>query len=103
MNEETPVPQKFDSLVELLKELNRAGHPDDRIWFYGNNRGDPVAFQAVDSRLIAERREDGSWWTVEGYRNANDPRMPEPENAMNVRQARGQLELFFDDTIKPNE
>lgn len=60
MDEETPVPQKFDSLNDLLKELNRAGHPDDQIWFYGNNLGIPVAFQAADSRLIAERHADGS-------------------------------------------
>lgn len=97
------MPQQFDSLVDLLRELNRAGHPDGRIWFYGDNHGDPVAFQAADSRLIAERHEEGSWWTVEGYRDSNDPRMPEPEDALNVDEARGQLEMWFDNGIRENE
>lgn len=98
MDEEKPVAQKFDSLNDLLKELNRAGHPDDQIWFYGANGdySEPVAFQAVDSRLIAERRDDGSWWTVDGYRDANNPRMPEPEDAWNVESNRGQLDLWFE-------
>lgn len=62
MDEVEPVPQKFDSLNDPLNELNRAGHPNDQIWFYGANGdySEPVAFQAVDSRLIAERRDDGS-------------------------------------------
>lgn len=97
MNEGTPVPQKIGSLVALLKELNRAGHTDDQMWFYGNNgdESDPVAFQAADSKLIAERHDDGSWWIVEGYLDANDPRMPEPEGAFNVDENRCYLELWF--------
>ena len=95
MDEETPVPQKFGSLDALLMELNRAGHPDDQIWFYCNDLGIPEALQAADSRLIAERHANGSWWTVEGYHEANDPRMSEPEDALNVDEARGQLEIFF--------
>ena len=97
MDEEMSVPQKFDRLDDLLKELNRAGHPDVKIWFYGVNGdyGEPVAFQAGDSRLIAERHDDGSWWTIEGYCETNDPRMPEPEDAWNVDYARGMLDVWF--------
>ncbi|WP_213060080.1 hypothetical protein, partial [Escherichia coli] len=61
----------------------------------GAVHGIPEALQAADSRLIAERHANGSWWTVEGYHEANDPRMPEPEDALNVDEARGQLEIFF--------
>ncbi|ASK03763.1 hypothetical protein DN596_31625 [Klebsiella pneumoniae] len=105
MDEEEPVPQKFDSLNDLLNELNRAGHPNDQIWFYGANGdySEPVAFLAVDSRLIAERRDDGSWWTVDGYGDANDPRMPEPEDAWDVESYRGQLDMWFDNGIRENE
>ncbi|EDQ3009883.1 hypothetical protein XO74_004856, partial [Salmonella enterica subsp. enterica serovar Anatum] len=59
-----PDHQKFGSLDALLMELNRAGHPDDQIWFYCNDLGIPEALQAADSRLIAERHANGSWWTV---------------------------------------
>lgn len=102
---EAPVPQKFDSLNDLLKELNRAGHQDDQIWFYGANGdfSEPVAFQAADSRLIAERRDDGSWWTVEGYQDANDLRMPEPEDAWDVVTGRESLDMWFDTVIRENE
>lgn len=105
MNPNRKPPQKFDRLNDLLKELNRAGHPDDQIWFYGANGdySEPVAFQAADSRLIAERHADGSWWTVEGYWEANDPRMPEPEDAWDVEFNRGQLDMWFDNGIRENE
>jgi hypothetical protein len=105
MDEEEPIPQKFDSLNDLLNELNRAGHPNDQIWFYGVNGdySEPVAFQAVDSRLIAERLDDGSWWTVDGYGDANDPRMPEPEDTWDVESNRGQLDMWFDNGIRENK
>ncbi|WP_198362537.1 hypothetical protein [Klebsiella michiganensis] len=105
MDEEEPVPQKFDSLNDLLNELNRAGHPNDQIWFYGANGdySEPVAFLAVDSRLIAERRDDGSWWTVDGYGDANDRvclnrRMPGMLNRIAVNWI-----LWFDNGIRENE
>ena len=105
MNPNRKPPQKFDRLNDLLKELNRAGHPDDQIWFYGANGdySEPVAFQAADSRLIAERHADGSWWTVEGYWEANDPGMPEPEDAWDVEFTRGLLDMWFDTEIRANE
>lgn len=105
MNPNRKPPQKFDSTQALLDELNRAGHPDMLLWFHGEHRsyGKPVVFLSADCRVIAQVRQDGSWWTIYGYDKANDPGIPSPSDIWNVNENRRQLDVWFDNGIRINE
>ncbi|MBK4114533.1 hypothetical protein JHD93_20525 [Cronobacter sakazakii] len=89
MNNRKP-PQQFNNLMSLIDELNSAGHSSDKIWYSGKlingkqSWTNPVTFIAADSRMIAQRRSDGTWWTLYGYDDMNDPVIPEPTNSFNL-------------------
>ncbi|AXU98064.1 hypothetical protein CI789_22960 (plasmid) [Erwinia persicina] len=97
MNPNRKQPQKFDFLVELKDELTNAGHPPDKVWYTGEvisgkqSWTHPVAFFAADSRMIAQLRSDGTFWTLYGYDDRNDPNIPEPTDKFNLDEYLFQL------------
>lgn len=100
MNPSRKPPQKFESMESLVAELNNAGHLSVKIRYSGEViEGEqcwtnPVTFIAADSRMIAQRRSDGTWWTLYGYDDANDPVVPEPCNNFNLADNWFQLLTF---------
>lgn len=94
-------PKKFESIFALISELNNAGHPRDKIWYGGKvtngqqSETHPIVFIAADSRMIGQRHTDGTWWTLYGYDDVNDPAMPEPGSYFKLEDYWFQLSLIF--------
>ncbi|PYD36618.1 hypothetical protein CT690_24050 [Serratia plymuthica] len=94
-------PQKFATMWALISELNDAGHPSNKIWYSGQvidgkqSWTKPVAFIAADCRMIGQRHSDGTWWTLFGYDDDKDPKIPEPRSNFNLKENWFQLALII--------
>lgn len=100
MNSNRKPPQKFDSMWDLITELNAAGHPDENLWYKGDIRAgeelifSPRYFLSAACRLIGQRNSDGKWTTIYGYDDPVSLGGPVPAGAHNLAEKKDTLEFF---------
>jgi hypothetical protein len=94
-------PQKFDSMWDLINELNSAGHPNNKIWFKGEmsygkeSISLPQYFISADCRVIGQRQSDNKWTTLLGYDDPVKPGIPEPTGAHILERMEDNLQFFW--------
>lgn len=94
-------PQQFKSMWELVTELEKVGHSQERLWFSGKMVNGkqcclkPVQFISADCRMIAQKHSDGTWWTLYGYDDAVNPNTPDPTNDFRFEEYSFQLSMII--------
>lgn len=101
MNLNRKPPQKFDSMWDLITELNSVGHPNDKLWYKGEmlygkeSISLPQYFISADCRVIGQRQSNNKWTTLLGYDDPLNPDMPTPTGAHMLEGMEGNLEFFW--------